>query len=634
MAFLLLALLLQQQPASAAPPRAAAPEPGIEWAEAPFDVPRALRDSVRFGYLSVPRDHADSGGERIRVAFAVVAARTNGRLPDPVVILPGGPGVPGIESHMRLRMEGPHPLDPHRERRDLIILDPRGHGLSEPATCSELSGGEPVAAASGAAERVWLSKLAECRGRLRAAGVRLETLSAVQVAHDLELLRRALGAPQLNLIGLSYGSRLAAEAVRRAPSAIRAVYYSAPVPPGRYRGGHEREVAEEVLGALFRRCAAQPECRAAYPRLEADFDTVIARARRAPLRVPLPRSDAAPEGEVVVDEDLLRQGLAGLLVNRELAAGLPLLIRTIADRGGGLLEDMAPRLRESLDGPLPVAPGTHLAFWCNDGVVSRTSPDRLRTRCRAWLGDSYDDRAAEPVRSDVPALIVTGELDPRTPPSYARFLAAGMSGAHLLITPWYGHERPPDCEIRISRDFFDAPEREPDGACLDSVPPIEFVTGVVPSRSVGRLVARAWRKPWLSAAPAAAAVLLLAVPAIGIPVREMRARRRGRPRGGRTAAGVLLLLVAALGLAFLLGLAVALVASARRHFFIPLIGLPAAWAWLLVLPWLLLALTPVAAFLALRGRSGGAGEPPLAMRWSTLLGAALVLGVWYSALIA
>jgi pimeloyl-ACP methyl ester carboxylesterase len=626
---LFLALGLQAPPAG--PPTAPSTprevgsfQPTIEWSDLPAELPQSLRDSVRFGYLAVPQDHADPNGPRLRIAIAVLPARSASRLPDPVVSIAGGPGLPAIEFHMRLRSDGPHPLDVFRERRDLVVIDARGHGFSGPPRCSELDGAGPLTDESPAAERIWLSKLAACRERLLANGVRLETLSSVQAAHDLELLRRALGAPQLNLIGLSYGSRIAAEALRQVPSSIRAVYFSGPVPAGHFGDHDERGQAEEVIETLLRRCAAQPSCRAAYPRLEADYDTVMSRLRRSPVRVPVPRSDAAPEGEVVVDEALMRGGFAQILLNRKLAAGAPLLIHTLAEQGTGPLGRMAPQLMQAIGG-VSAAAGTFLAFWCNDGRVNSTSSEVLQQRCRTWLGEAYTGRRAEPVHSPVPGLIETGEFDPRTPPSFARFLAAGMPRAHVLILPWYGHERPPDCSFRISRHFFDAPDDAPDTTCVDSIPPIEFVTGVAPSRWVGTAVGRASSRPWLVSLPGAAGLLLL-VSAIGIPVQGLRARRQSRGYGDpRTSLS--LLLVAAVGLTFLLGLAAAVFVGMRRHFFVPLIGLPQGWAWLLALPWLLLVLTPVAGILALSGPSRHAAGPTV-LRWTTLVGAALLLALW------
>jgi pimeloyl-ACP methyl ester carboxylesterase len=600
-----------------------APEPRIEWTEPPNEWPEAIRDSVRFGYLHVPVDHAEPLGPTMRMALALLPARSADPAPDPVVSIAGGPGLPALELHMRIRAAGPHPSDIFRERRNLIVIDPRGHGYSDPVRCGELDGAEPLTGTSAAAERIWLAKVADCRERMVGQGVRLETLSSVQVAHDLELLRRALGARQLNLIGISYGTRIAAEAVRQVPSAVRAVYYDGPVPPGLpLRRGDN---ADEVLGTLFGRCAAMPECRSAYPFLSADYDSILSRIRRAPLRVPVPASDVVPEGELVVDAEMMKTSLGDLVRNRELAAVAPLLIHTLSEQGLERVRHMAGPLMQAL-AESGGAQSTFFAFWCNDG---RRTSEALPQLCRALLGDEWEEAAPEPIHSDVPGLIGTGELDPRTPPSYARALAAGLPRAHLVIEPWYGHERPSDCTFRIARDFFDRPDLVPDTACLDSIPPIHFVAGVVPSRWTGTLVSQAWRRPWLVGAAGGAALLLFLVPAIAIAIRAARSRRRRRPDSdGRRIVPLSLLVVSAVGLTLVLALTAAVFAGMRRHIVVPLVGLPAEWGWVLVLPWLLLTVTAVAAFLVLGRKARGDVEPPALLAWSPLIGAALVLALW------
>jgi pimeloyl-ACP methyl ester carboxylesterase len=598
-------------------------QPRIEWTEAPVAWPQAVRDSVRFGYLQVPVDHADPRGATMRMALALLPARSARPFPDPVVSIAGGPGLAALDLHMGIRAAGPHPFDIFRDRRNLIVIDARGHGHSDPARCAELDGAEPLTEASAGAERIWLDKLAKCRERLLAEGVRLETLSSVQVAHDLELLRQALGAPQLNLIGLSYGTRIAAEAARQFPAAVRAVYYSGPVPSGLPL--HRGDNADEVLTTLFDRCAATPECHAAYPQLRADYDTILSRVGRASLRVPLPPSDALPEGELVVDAEMMREGLGDFVRTRHLAAGAPLLIHTLAEQGLEPVRRMAGQLMQGL-GESGVAQSTFLAFWCNDG---RRGSEALPGRCRALLGDEWEEHTDEPLRSDVPALVVTGELDPRTPPSLARALAAGLPRAHLVIEPWHGHERPSDCTLRIARDFFDRPDVVPADTCLDSIPPIRFASGVVPSRWTANLVNQAWRNPWQIGLTAAAAVLLFLVPGIVLPMREVRRRRRAAS-GGRLPVLLALLLVSAVGLMLLIGVAAALFAGMRRHFVIPLVGVQAEWAWVLVLPWLLLVLTAVAAASALIQRTRRADEPRGLLMWAPLVGAMLVLAIWIS----
>lgn len=472
-------LLQQQQPPPTGAPQANAVKPRIEWSQLPPEFPSWLRDSVRFGYLEVPQDHAAPSGPRYRIAIAVLPARAGTPTPDPVVYVPGGPGSAAIKLNTD-DFARSREWDLYRERRDVVILDPRGHGYSDPQTCMEGASAEPPPGGTVAQDQRFLEQLAECRTRLVAEGARLETLSAVQVAHDLEWLRQALGAPQLNLYGASYGTRLAAEAMRQVPSTIRAVHLSGPVPAGYFRGEPTIKDGEEVLDTLFRRCAEQPDCRTAFPQLKADYDSVVVRVRREPVRLTLPRRADRPEVEMVIGDSVVRIGLAQLSRTAALAARMPSIIHALAERPG----DWPRMVRQLMERPgeYEGSTGTLLAFWCNDGVVSRSSPERLQQRCRTWLGDAWSGREAEPVRSDVPGLITNGEIDARTPPSYGRFLAAGLPRAYLTIVRVHGHERPPLCSFRISRDLFDAPDRKPDMACLDSIPPIKFVVGGGPIR--------------------------------------------------------------------------------------------------------------------------------------------------------
>jgi pimeloyl-ACP methyl ester carboxylesterase len=460
-------------------------EPGIEWAQVPPELGEALRDSLRFGYLAVPADHGEPDGARIRLAVGILPARTGTPAPDPVVFITGGPGANGIELFTR-RFAESHEWDRLRERRDFVILDPRGHGYSDPRLprgpslsggrlCAEVDLAGPPPRSAAAADSLQLSNAAECRRLLLAKGVRPETLSSVQVAHDLELLRRALGASQLNLIGISYGTRIAAEAVRQVPTAIRAVWYAAPFPPGLREGPDGRAAHEEVVGTLIRRCADHVRCQQAYPRLQIEYDSVMARLRRSPARIAVPEA-LSPGGMAVIDDGLLLRMLSQLLRNRDRAARVPLHIHALAGQRDGALARVLREVMQAAD-TLTITAGTNLAFRCNDGVVHRTSSQQEQQRCRAWLGAAYDGSPAEPLRSDIPGLIAVGEFD-RLVSWAARSLAAGLPRAHSLILPWESHMWTSACAPHLATLFFEAPERAPDTSCLDTIPPIEFVTDV------------------------------------------------------------------------------------------------------------------------------------------------------------
>lgn len=468
--------------------------------------------------------------------------------------------------------------------------------------CAELQGTDPIMA-NASIERVWLSKLAACRAALRARGVRIETLSAANAARDLETLRRALGVPQLNVFGASYGSRIAGEAMRVVPSSVRAVHMFGPVPPTRFHVGNEEVVADEALAALFRSCAGQHECRAAYPNLKTDYDSALALVSRTPLRVEVHATKSTPSGVVTVDAQMLRRMLAQRLVSRDAAAIAPLLIHTIASGATGMLARITPHLMASFRAGRGT-PGTGLAFWCNDGVVGPHASRQLLARCRAWLGAEWEPNTPADLQSDIPALLTVGQLDPLTPPSFAQLLAGKMKNAQIIELPSWGHEQPPICALRISRDFFNAPHQEINASdCLDTVAPVDYVTGIQYSERLGRRVRLFRERPWLMVWPAAAAVLLLW---------PLLARGRGRRKN------TLLVAASIVGVGFLIGTTAVVAITARRDALIPMIGIPSAWAWLLWLPHLFLVLT-IAHYVTDR-----------TPRSSTIIGSLLLLVLWYS----
>jgi pimeloyl-ACP methyl ester carboxylesterase len=626
-------LTAQLQPA---PPQAnavpsQADEPRIAFGAPPFDLPPSLRDSVRFGYLDVPQDHADPAGRTLRLALAVLPALSGRPAAEPVVFIPGGPGMSTVVPWTAEAARSPR-IALLRERRDFIILDPRGHGLSEPRTCPELDRAEPLVDDSPTAEAILSRKLSACRMRLAEVGILPELLDAVQAAYDVDLLRRALGAERVNLLGASYGTRIVAEAMRRMPRAIRSAALISPVPPGLPHLGDDADVAPEVLAALFRRCAEVSDCLARYPRLEADYDSVLARARRGPLRAPLPASDRAPEGHVVFDDRSLGAGVAQLLTSRSLAGGVPMMIHLLAVGGFGPVADMAPQLMALLASD-DVAFGTNLAFHCNDGPVGVERVAWLPERCPPWVGAAYGDPAGEPLRSEIPALVMVGEWDPRTPPSYARYLANGLTRAHVVEVPWHGHDLQHPCLSRMQRDFFEAPETAPDVACLDSIAPVRFVPPVVRSRWIARAVMDVRQAPWRTGGAGAPALLLLVAPVVGLPVQVIRARSRRSARAllersprARLQA-MSLWLASAAALALLLGVAGATLAGARSHVLVPAFGVPHGWSWVLVMPWATLTLFVCAVALAFSGRPQP-GSPTALLRLSGFLGTAIVLVLW------
>lgn len=236
------------------PPVASGPVEAGEFTEGdcPFDVPPEV--NVTCGTLTVPENRLTDSGATTQLAIAIIPAVSADPLPDPVFYLEGGPGgsaLSGIDSWYN---------SPYRNERDIVLLEQRGTGFSEPSlNCPEMDEDETGAAVEA------------CRDRLLAEGVDLTAYNSRENAADVEALRLALGYDQINLYGISYGTRLALTVMRDQPQGIRAVIIDSVYPPNVDTNYSVTTDTYQLISLMFADCAAQPDCASAFPDLEARF---------------------------------------------------------------------------------------------------------------------------------------------------------------------------------------------------------------------------------------------------------------------------------------------------------------------------------------------------------------------------
>ncbi len=219
----------------------------------PFDVPSQV--TVTCGSLGVPENRLLPESRTIVLAAAVISALSPSPQPDPIFYLEGGPGgsaLYGIADWY---------TSPHLEERDIVLLEQRGTAFSQPhLACPELSEMDDPYAATDV-----------CRDRLLAEGVDLAAYNTRENAADVEALRRALGYDQINLYGISYGTRLALNVMRDHPDGLRAVVLDGVYPPNVNTNYTVVADTYQLFSNMFADCASQPACAAAFPDLEARF---------------------------------------------------------------------------------------------------------------------------------------------------------------------------------------------------------------------------------------------------------------------------------------------------------------------------------------------------------------------------
>lgn len=402
-----------------------------------------LPQETRCGSVERPLDPARPDGPRIAVHYIVVPALARQRHEDPVVLLAGGPGQSAIALAPALM-----PLfSTLNHRRDLLFVDQRGTGRSAPLTCPSPAV-EPLAAAGDPALRT--ARLRDCLARLQALphGDLRQYTTTIAMA-DLEAVRQALGAPRLNLVGASYGTRAALEYQRQFPQAVRRMVLDGVAPPDMVLPASASPDAQAAFDAMLAACEADAGgCARRFPTLRADVARLLASLPRD-LAVPHPLT-GAPD-RLRLDRRSLLQLLRGPLYAPAIAAALPQAIHDAARGREAPLAGLASL--GMVRGPAAVAAGQHLSVLCAEDLPRMSTAaeppgadfgDALAAdyleACAVWPRGEVPTAFYTIPPAPQPVLLLSGGLDPVTPPRHAGRTAAalGPKAVHR-VAPHAGH---------------------------------------------------------------------------------------------------------------------------------------------------------------------------------------------------
>ena len=451
--------------------------------------PGTLLWAAECGYLTVPADYDDPEAGTFEIAVAVFPA-TGERTSDvPVIYLEGGPGGNALEG---LEVSGGVILEPLNESRDVIVFDQRGAGFSEPGLgCPETREltRELIGQALPLAEEneLWSDALQACRDRLVGEGVDLSLVNSAANAADVDRLRTALGYEQWDLYGSSYGTRLAQNVMRDFPDGVRRVVLDSSYPLEFDLFTRIVASSERAFRLLFDSCAADAVCNEHYPDLEGTLLEAFDRLSASPEPG---EASFSLDGERV-DTLMTGERLASLVFEALYQTDvIPWLPEIISEAAHGNVEPANLMLSNSLINDAFFSVGMHLSVRCADETAFTTqeaiaasiaaNPLFARLRdpegtyaqnamdtCALWNVQASPPVENEPVRSDIPTLVLAGEFDPVTPPSSGMAVAANLSNATFVEFPAVGHGiiLEGDCAKSIINAFLDG-EDAPDTSCI------------------------------------------------------------------------------------------------------------------------------------------------------------------------
>jgi pimeloyl-ACP methyl ester carboxylesterase len=437
--------------------------------------------AARCGRLAVPEDYERPDGTQIELSVAVVPAIAARAKPDPLFLLAGGPGQGAQEAFIGTLGA----FSGIRRERDLVMVDQRGTGGSNKLHCDF-----PTDALEIEDSPETLRNLAaQCLETLPGDPRFYTTSVAVR---DLDAVRAALGYERINLYGGSYGTRVAQHYARRHPDRTRTVVLDGVVNPALALGASMALDADAALRAAFARCAAHPACASRYPSLEADFASLRGRLDAGPVAVRLPDPVTAEPREVRFTGGHLAVAARMLVYSDQTAALLPLFIHEAQVTGN--LAPLAAQA-EMILGQLQdaLAYGMHNAVVCSEDLpyldldavdrealgatfLGTSMLDGLVAMCGVWPRGVVDEDLKAPLQSKVPALLLSGEFDPVTPPAYAAAAAPGFADHAQVTFRGQGHiQLGQRCAQRLVRHFLDAGTAAGlDTSCADDVSPAPF----------------------------------------------------------------------------------------------------------------------------------------------------------------
>ncbi|MBE0698127.1 MAG: alpha/beta fold hydrolase, partial [Anaerolineaceae bacterium] len=291
-------------------------------------------------------------------------------------------------------------------------------------------------------------------------------------------LRLALGYEQINLYGVSYGTRLGLTLMRDYPSTLRSAVLDSVYPPQENLYTGLAPNAERSFNLLFKRCDANPDCSKSYPDLRGVFYSLVDQLNASPVEVTVNaggiKRTARLDGGLLID--VLFVGMYNPLVT----ARMPEMIYAIRQGEYALLRE-----RLSLYFDPSTALGMNMAVQCAEEIPFGQVEDAYSAArsvqaqiaafypasvaplfkvCQTWYPDPPDPRENQPVSSEVPALLLSGELDPITPPEWAKGTAAALRNSYFYVIPGSGHwvTRSSACALQMALAFWQDPSRAPD----------------------------------------------------------------------------------------------------------------------------------------------------------------------------
>ena len=448
------------------------------------------------GSLKVFENRATKQGRQIDLNIVVLPALRADSQPDPLFFLAGGPG----QGAAKLAKVVREIFRRVQNDRDIVLVDQRGTGKSNPLDCNDED--DSLQGIMQTNEQL-LERLKVCQAKYDADLTLYTTPIAMD---DLDDVRAFLGYDKINVYGGSYGTRAALVYMRQHGDRVRTAILDGVAPPNMRLPLYFPRDTQRAFELLAKDCASDAGCNQVYPNLLARTKALIDRLETSPPTVKVTHPRTGETADIKIDARVLANVIVTALYSPIMATLVPAIIvaaekndfqsmLALAGMGGGDEPNMSI--------------GMQLSVICAEDAPKNTADDLQKgsaatlfgkyvmsiqqQACTFWPRGKVDEAFYAPVTSAIPSLVLSGEDDPVTPPTWGAQVASTLSNSKHVIIPGTGHTAGgTGCGQRLMREFID--EGSPgdlDTSCVDKVKrPAFFLSPAGPDPNRGENLSR------------------------------------------------------------------------------------------------------------------------------------------------
>ena len=400
---------------------------------------------AKCGAYEVFENRATKKGRKITLKIVLLQATSDKREPDPFVYFAGGPGSAATDDASGIAQAFPQIL----AHRDMLFVDQRGTGGSHPLSCKFY---DQADLQTFLGYFFPLDEVRKCREQLE-ANSDLKLYITTIAADDMDEIRAALGYERLNLFGGSYGTRAALTYLKRHPQHVRTATLHGVSPTDHFMPSDFPQQTERALQGVLSDCLADKQCSEAFPNIKNEAKAVLEQLIKGPVEVEITNRKLNEPVKVKLSRDLAAEAIRYMLYSPVPAGRVPLALHLASQGNYVPLTNLAIGYRANL-----VASGSNGMYlsitcaedlpWIKPGEGERMAANtflgdyRLRQQreaCALWPRADIERDYSQPVKSDVPVLILTGEWDPVTPPANGERIAKTLTNSLNIVVPHGAH---------------------------------------------------------------------------------------------------------------------------------------------------------------------------------------------------